>query len=195
MTRLSRLLTSGAAIALALSAGQAFAADTVPAEAPDTAFTVGEVVITANRAVPAAVATSVDRLAPAVIERQNIDNAWELFGRLPGVVLTDFNQGTTSGRFSFRGFNGEGEINAVKLLIDGVPSNTNDGGMTFIDMVFPLQIASAETVRGTLDPRHGLYNIAGNASIDTRQGGDYLDARLGYGGSNAREGQLAAGLE
>jgi iron complex outermembrane receptor protein len=195
MTRLSRLLTSAALAGLTLVAGQALAADEVPTDGADTAFTVGEVVITANRAVPAAVATSVDRLAPAVIERQNIDNAWELYGRLPGVVLTDFNQGTTSGRFSFRGFNGEGEINAVKLLIDGVPSNTNDGGMSFIDMVFPLQIASAEAVRGTLDPRYGLYNIAGNAGIATRQGGDYLDARLALGAWDSREAQLAAGLE
>ncbi|KTT99763.1 TonB-dependent receptor plug domain-containing protein [Sphingomonas sanguinis] len=106
--------------------------DDAPARA-DTQVTIGgdEVVVTAKSMArsTANVLTSVDVLSGDVAQRQNVDNAWELFARLPGVVLTDFNQGTTSGRFSIRGFNGEGEINAVKLLIDGVPSNDNAGRM------------------------------------------------------------------
>jgi iron complex outermembrane receptor protein len=170
----------------------------VAAEGQDTGFEVGELVVTAlpyASASTANVFTSVDRLSPQVIERQTVDNAWELFGRLPGVLLTDFNQGTTSGRFSMRAFNGEGEINAVKVLIDGVPANTNDGGMTFLDGVFPLEISSLETVRGTLDPRVGLYAIAGSAAIQTRSRGDYLDLRLGAGAWGGREAQAAAGQE
>ncbi|WP_244103657.1 TonB-dependent receptor plug domain-containing protein, partial [Burkholderia gladioli] len=92
--------------------------------------------------------TSVDRVDAEHIENRNARSPWELFGQLPGVLLTDFNQGTTSGKLSFRGFNGEGEINAVKLLIDGLPSNSNDGNMPFMDAVFPLEIDSLETVRG-----------------------------------------------
>jgi hypothetical protein len=42
-----------------------------------------------------------------------------------------------------------GEINAVKLLVDGVPANSNDGNMPYIDGVFPLDIAGIEVVRGT----------------------------------------------
>jgi iron complex outermembrane receptor protein len=173
-------------------------ADPLPADAEaDVAFTVGELVVTALPFGARAedLFTSVDVLGGDVVQRQNIDNAWELFGRLPGVLLTDFNQGTTSGRFSIRGFNGEGEINAVKLLIDGVPSNTNDGAIAYLDAVFPLEITSAETVRGTIDARYGLNNIAGDASITTRNGGTYAEARLGYGGWNAREAQAAVGLE
>jgi iron complex outermembrane receptor protein len=176
----------------------ALPANAEEADGQDTGFEVGELVVTAlpyAAASTANVFTSIDRLSPQVIERQTVDNAWELFGRLPGVLLTDFNQGTTSGRFSMRAFNGEGEINAVKLLIDGVPSNTNDGGMTFLDGVFPLEISSLETVRGTLDPRVGLYAIAGSAAIQTRSRGDYLDLRLGAGAWGGREAQAAAGHE
>lgn len=50
-------------------------------------------------------------------------------------MLTEFNQGTTSEKISFRGFNGEGEVKAVKLLIDGIPSNSNDGNMLLMDMI------------------------------------------------------------
>jgi len=110
-------------------------------------------------------------------------------------MLTQFRQGNESGKLSFRGFNGEGEVNAVKLLIDGIPSNDNAGGMPFIGTVFPLDIQSIEVVRGTNDPRYGLHNIAGNANIVTRTGGNYGEARFTYGSFNTREVQIVKGIE
>ena len=77
------------------------------------------------------VLSSVDILGADILEKMPVNYSWELFSRAPGVILTEFNQGTTSGKISFRGFNGEGEVNAVKLLIDGIPSNSNDGNMPF----------------------------------------------------------------
>jgi iron complex outermembrane receptor protein len=124
-----------------------------------------------------------------------VSNNWELFGQVPGVMLTQFGQGVTSGKFSMRGFNGEGEINAVKLLIDGVPSNSNDGNMPYIDLAPRLGIESIEVVRGTNDPRYGLHNIAGNANITTRSGGNYLLGRATAGSFNTLELQAAAGIE
>jgi iron complex outermembrane receptor protein len=114
---------------------------------------------------------------------------------MPGVLVTDFNQGTTSGKVSLRGFNGEGEVNATKLLIDGVPANSNDGNMPFLDAVFPLELAGVEVVRGTSDPRYGLHNIAGNVSLPTRSGGTYADARLSAGSYGFRDGQAVLGHE
>ena len=190
------------ALALALST-PAYASDEEQAHdhaanaAPDTSFKVGEIVVSARRMAGSgdAVVTSIDRLGGDVAQRANVTNAWELVGRLPGVLLTNFNQGTTSGKFSFRGFNGEGEVNAVKLLIDGVPSNSNDGNMPYIDQLFPLDVAGIEVVRGTSDPRRGLHAIAGSANIATRIGGTYADARAAAGSFATYEGQLSAGLE
>ncbi|MEQ9725428.1 TonB-dependent receptor [Pseudomonas sp. WHRI 8822A] len=164
----------------------------------DSVFTLGAVSVVAGQAGPLAshnILSSVDVLGADILEKQPVQYSWELFSRAPGVMLTQFNQGTTSGKLSFRGFNGEGEVNAVKLLIDGIPSNTNDGNMPFIDMVFPLEIDSIEVVRGTNDPRYGLHNIAGNASINTRQGGNNGKLRLRYGSFDTRELQLVKGIE
>ncbi|WP_342356687.1 TonB-dependent receptor plug domain-containing protein [Novosphingobium aerophilum] len=116
---------SSFAIALTLAgiALPAHAEEATPSgKSADTSFAVGEIVVSANRMAGSTnnVLTSVDRLGGDVAQRANVNYTWELVGRLPGVLLTNFNQGTTSGKFSFRGFNGEGEINAVKLLIDGV---------------------------------------------------------------------------
>ncbi|MCW2291189.1 iron complex outermembrane receptor protein [Pseudomonas sp. BIGb0408] len=164
----------------------------------DSVVTLGAVSVVAGQAGPLAshnILSSVDVLGADILEKQPVQYSWELFSRAPGVMLTQFNQGTTSGKLSFRGFNGEGEVNAVKLLIDGIPSNTNDGNMPFIDMVFPLEIDSIEVVRGTNDPRYGLHNIAGNASINTRQGGNDGKLRLRYGSFDTRELQLVKGVE
>ena len=141
------------------------------------------------------VLSSVDVLGPQLLQDQQVRHAWELFARAPGVMLTQFRQGNESGKLSFRGFNGEGEVNAVKLLIDGIPANDNAGGMPFLDMLFPLEITGIEVVRGTNDPRYGLHNIAGNANVTTRSGGNDGAARVSYGSFGTREVQVAQGIE
>jgi iron complex outermembrane receptor protein len=163
----------------------------------DTSFSVGEIVVTARGMAGSTnnVLTSVDRMGGDVAQNADVENVFELIGQMPGIQVTDFNQGTTNGKFSMRAFNGEGNINAVKLLIDGIPSNSNDGNMPYIDMVFPLNIETIEVVRGTSDPRYGLHAIAGSANIITRSGGTYLDARGSVGSYDTFEAQVAAGLE
>ncbi|MGP0173905.1 TonB-dependent receptor [Pseudomonas sp. NCHU5208] len=178
-----------AALALGLQA--------VPAWA-DSSLALGTVTISGEETGPLSsqsILSSVDYVGSDVLETQPVQYSWELFNRVPGVMLTQFNQGTTSGKLSFRGFNGEGEVNAVKLLIDGIPSNTNDGNMPFIDMVFPLDIEDIEVVRGTNDPRYGLHNIAGNASINTRIGGNDGKLRLRSGSFDTQELQAVKGIE
>ncbi|MBK7617533.1 MAG: TonB-dependent receptor [Burkholderiales bacterium] len=171
--------------------------DAMPPEA-DSRFEIGRVEVRGQGAGPLQAKrlfSSVDVVAGELVQGDAVRNTWELFRRVPGVLLTEFNQGTTSGKLSLRGFNGEGEVNAVKLLIDGVPSNTNDGNMPFIDLVFPLDIQSITTVRGTNDPRYGLHNIAGNVDITTRTGGNDTDVRLGGGAYGLADLQLAKGIE
>lgn len=150
----------------------------------------GEAQLTAHQ-----VLTSVDVLGADQIEDKNVQHSWELLGQMPGIQLTETRQGAESGKVSFRAFNGEGYLNAIKTLIDGVPSNVNSGNQRFIDMLFPLEISYIEVVRGTNDPRYGLHNIGGNVNFGTRQGGNYTDGRLSYGSYNTRDAQLAVGRE
>ncbi|WP_241657272.1 TonB-dependent receptor [Aurantiacibacter suaedae] len=193
-------LTSALAIALAAFPLTARASEEKSAPAngmDDTSFSVGDIIVTASSVAGSTrnVLTSVDRMGGDVAQSADVDNVYELIGQMPGIQVTDFNQGTTNGKFSMRGFNGESKINAVKLLIDGVPSNSNDGTTPFIDMVFPLNIATIEVVRGTSDPRYGLHAIAGSAHIRTRTGGTYAEGRASVGSYDTYEGQVVAGLE
>ncbi|KLD70303.1 TonB-dependent receptor [Xanthomonas pisi] len=181
-----------AAVAAVLFAAQA------RAQSSDSALTLGKVDVhqhgegqlTAHQ-----VLTSVDVLGADQIEDKNVSYSWELLGQMPGIQLTETRQGAESGKVSFRAFNGEGYLNAIKTLIDGIPSNVNSGNQRFIDMLFPLDISYIEVVRGTNDPRYGLHNIGGNINFGTRQGGNYTEARLTYGSFNTRDGQLAVGRE
>lgn len=170
-----------------------------PDQAEDPAVVIGEVRISAQRSAgPLAskrVLTSVDILGADKVEDKNVMNSWELIGQLPGVQLTETRMGAESGKATFRAFNGEGYINGIKVLIDGVPSNVNSGNQRFIDMVFPLEIDYIEVVRGTNDPRYGLHNIGGNINFGTRQGGNYTDARFSLGSFDTREVQVALGRE
>lgn len=184
---------------MAAYSGHALADHVTPRSSDsDSTITVGGIVVTGNRAsaLPArSILSSVDVIGVEAIEHQSVQNSWQLFSRAPGVQLTEYRMGTTTGKFSFRGFNGEGEVNAVKLLIDGIPSNSNDGNMPYLDMIMPLDIEAIEIVRGTNDPRYGLHNIAGNANVVTKIGGNYTTARASYGSFNTRELQAGVGIE
>jgi iron complex outermembrane recepter protein len=184
--------------ALALAFSGSLAAQSTSAAADDSTLTLGTVKVQGRASgvlAARSVFSSVDIVGASLLEDQHVDYSWELLGRAPGVQVTQFKQGTDAGRFSFRGFNGEGRVNAVKLLIDGIPSNDNAGGMPFLDAVFPQDIEAIEIVRGTNDPRWGLNNIAGNANVRTRQGGNEGRASLTLGSFGTRELQLAKGIE
>ncbi len=168
------------------------------AQSSDSALTLGKVDVhhhADGQLASHQVLTSVDVLGADEIEDKNVSQSWELLGQMPGIQLTETRQGNESGKVTFRAFNGEGYINAIKTLIDGIPSNVNSGNQRFIDMLFPLDISYIEVVRGTNDPRYGLHNIGGNVNFGTRQGGNYTDARLSYGSFDTRDAQLVAGRE
>ena len=158
---------------------------------PDTVFPIGRVEVRGSSA--RSVLTSVDVVGADTLADATAADTATLLRRVPGVQVTAFGQGNLSGKPSLRGFNGEGEVNAVKLLIDGVPSNSHDGNMPWLDSVWPLEIERLTTVRGTNDPRYGQHQIAGHLAIDTRRSGDYLDTRLAGDSVGWGDAQLALG--
>ncbi|HHW4680166.1 MAG TPA: TonB-dependent receptor [Xylella taiwanensis] len=161
-------------------------------------LTLGKVQVygTNDSALPiGSVLSSVDILGQDLLQDQHVDYTWELFMRAPGVQVTQFKMGTDAGRVSFRGFNGEGRVNAIKLLIDGIPSNDNAGGMPYLDALSPLGITAIQIVRGTNDPRYGLNAIAGYVDVITRSGGNDGLLSVTTGSFGTRDVQLVKGIE
>jgi iron complex outermembrane receptor protein len=185
------------ALSLALALPGLANAQTAAAVIDSTVLSLGEVVVTSGEGPlsTAQVLSSVNIIPAERFDHQVVNNNWQLFEQVPGVMLTQFGQGTSSGKLSMRGFNGEGEINAVKLLIDGIPSNSNDGNMPYIDLAPRLDIESLEVVKGTNDPRYGLHNIAGNVNISTKRGGNYAVGRASVGSYGSQEVQATLGID
>ena len=142
----------------------------------------------------ASLPTSVDIMGGDQIARENVDLSYELLKKVPGVYVNDYNQGVVAGGVAIRGFNTEGDIMHVKLLIDGIPANANSGAAD-LNAVFPLNIDRMELVKGTNDPRYGLFNIAGNVQIFTSQPGRYTKVKLMGGAYDTADVQATTAFQ
>lgn len=137
---------------------------------------------------------SVTVLGGDQIRHESTNEPLDLLRRLPGVHTEQFNQGIISSDVGVRGFNAQGDVAPLKLLIDGIPSNIHEGGAD-LKPIFPLDIQRIELVRGTADPRYGLYAVAGSLHVDTRLGGNGNVFRGVAGSFDTFEAQAASAFE
>ena len=137
-------------------------------------------------------AGSVDVLSRDELNYEHVDDTLELFNKVPGVYIARYNQGVINTDIAIRGFAGDGVSPHAKLLIDGVPANLHNG-YNELDQLFPIGIDSINVFKGTSDARYGLYNIAGNYNVSTRQ--DVArELELTLGSFNTMEAQGYFGL-
>ncbi|MEP7049778.1 MAG: TonB-dependent receptor [Pseudomonadota bacterium] len=137
--------------------------------------------------------TSTNLLTSEQVQSQTAADPLNILKRVPGMYMEDYNQGTASTGLGMRGFNTQGDVPAVKLLIDGIPSNFHVG-TSELGAIFPLEIDHVEIVKGTNDPRYGLNNVAGNVNVISRQNEDIQIARLVAGSFRTVEPQLLSGF-
>ena len=172
-----------------------------PATAPsdDVSMDLGEVISVEGRRrtgslTSSEVLTSVNLLGREQLAQENVNEPLEVLRRAPAVYMDNFNQGIISADLGVRGFSTQGDVAPVKLLIDGIPSNVHVG---YSDMkaVSPLEIERMEVVKGTNDPRYGLYNVAGNVNVVTRRGGNERQLRLLGGSFGTVEPQALVGFD
>lgn len=130
-------------------------------------------------------AGSVDVLTEEELAYEHVDDTLELFSKIPGVYLSRFNQGIINTDIAIRGFAGDGVTPHAKMLIDGVPANLHNG-YNELDQLFPINIESLAVFKGTSDPSYGIFNIAGNYSVSTRQD-DAKELELTLGSFNTQE--------
>ncbi|WP_246357306.1 TonB-dependent receptor [Pyxidicoccus fallax] len=140
------------------------------------------------------VLTSVNVIGREQLAEENVNEPLEVLRRTPAVYMDGFNQGIVSSDIGVRGFSTQGDVAPVKLLIDGIPSNIHIG-VPDMKTVSPLDIERMEVVKGTNDPRFGLYNVAGNVNVVTRRGGNERQLRLLGGSFGTVEPQAFIGIE
>jgi iron complex outermembrane receptor protein len=153
----------------------------------DTIIVVGK----PNTSIDVDTVGSVDILTQEELAYEHVDDTIEIFRKVPGVYVSRFNQGIINTNIAIRGFAGDGPTPHAKLLVDGIPSNFHNG-YAELDQLFPIDIASITTFKGTSDPRYGTFNIAGNFNVTTRQD-DAKQVELTLGSYNTKEIQAYAG--
>lgn len=136
--------------------------------------------------------TSVTVVGSDQVENESVDYPLELLGKIPGFTLTDFNQGVITADISIRGFNGEGAGPHLRLLVDGLPHNLNNG-YNDLGPIFPLEIERIEAVKGTADARFGLNAVAGTVNVHTFQRFEGQKLKVMAGSFGLLEGQALAG--
>ena len=112
--------------------------------------------------------TSVTLVGADQLHSESVDYSLEVLNKVPGLTLTDFNQGVITADISIRGFNAEGSMPHLRLMVDGIPHNLNEG-YNDLGAIFPLEMQSIEVVKGTIDPRFGLNAIAGAVQVFTHR--------------------------
>lgn len=112
-------------------------------------------------------AGALDSVTQDEIEGAHVDNALELFTKLPGVHMAPWGQGVFESEIGIRGFAADGSTPHAKLLIDGIPANLN-AGYNDMAQLLSSNIQSINIYKGTSDPRYGLYNLAGSYNVETR---------------------------
>lgn len=140
------------------------------------------------------VLTSVSIVRQEEIRNESVNEPLDLLRRVPGVYTEQFNQGIITSEVGIRGFGTQGDTPSLKLLIDGIPSNSHFG-VPDMKAVFPLEIDRLELVRGTNDARYGLHAVAGSLHVHTREGGNEGRFRALLGGFGVREGQATSAFE
>ncbi len=130
---------------------------------------------------------SLDLLTNDELTYEHVDDTLEIFNKVPGVYLSRYNQGIINTDVSIRGFAGDGVTPHAKLLIDGISANLHNG-YNELDQLFPMSISSLSVFKGTSDPRYGIFNIAGNYNVLTRQD-EAKEIELTLGSFNTLEAQ------
>ncbi|MBT1064614.1 TonB-dependent receptor [Bowmanella sp. Y26] len=165
-------------------------------EAPDgsSLIVIGErieVIGRQNGVQQSSLAGSVDLINRDQLQNEHVNVTVDLLKKIPGIYFARFNQGIVSTDFAIRGFNGEGSMPHVKLLIDGVPSNLHLG-LAEMDALFPMEVERMEVVKGNQDVRYGLHNLAGSVNMHSRRD-EASEAEVLYGSFNTREAQFYHG--
>lgn len=138
------------------------------------------------------VLTSTNVLTERALQTQSTAEPLNLLKRAPGVYMENYQQGVVTAGIGIRGFNTQGDVPAVRLSIDGIPSNLHVG-VPELKTLFPFEIERIEVVKGTNDPRYGINNVAGNINVTTRNDEQTI-ARLVGGSFGTSEPQVYAGL-
>ena len=184
--RLSPLLLAGAALL------------STPARAEEAAADGAEILVKGELVTAEASAWSTTILSGEAIRKEAVSDFDDLLKFVPGMTVRDLGMGGVANSIVIRGFGNGGHGGDLGAVIDGIPLNeamSHADGYVDLNVIVPLEVERLTAYRGPVSAIYGNYNRGGLLRIDTRKGGDYLNADIGGGSFTTGDLQLAAGRE
>ncbi|MEA2571487.1 MAG: vitamin transporter [Acidobacteriota bacterium] len=131
-----------------------------------------EIVVTPERGAAARdqVAAAVTVLTREQIERLPAESLAEIVNTIPGMTMYFDAPGAGAPMITSRGFFGGGEVEYVKLLVDGVPAGDVESGLIDWRHIRVADIERIEVLRGPGSSLYGDASMGGVIQVFTRRG-------------------------
>lgn len=143
-------------------------------------------------------AWSVTTLGTEEIREQALGQMDDYLRFVPGMAVRNLGMGGVANSIVIRGFGNGGHGGDLGAVIDGIPLNeamSHADGYVDLNVVVPLELESLTVYRGPVSALYGNYNRGGLVRLDTRKGGDYLNADASMGSFGTGDLQMALGRE
>jgi vitamin B12 transporter len=146
-----------------------------------------EIVVTPERGAAARdqVAASVTVLTREQIEQLPAESLAEIVNTIPGMMMYFDAPGAGAPMITSRGFFGGGEVEYVKLLVDGIPAGDVESGLIDWRRIRVADIERIEVLRGPGSSLYGDASMGGVIQVFTRRstngGAESGDLRLSTG--------------
>jgi len=177
------------------SAATASADERIDAE---VAIATNEIVVKGQGLGAANHAFSVTALDERDIRESRVSEVQDLFQRVPGMNVRDYNLSGVANQIVIRGFANGGHGGDLGMVIDGIPlneANSHADGYADANVLVPLEIADLTVFRGPVSALYGNFNRGGLITYETRKGGNYAEADVSLGEFDTVDLQGAIGFE
>jgi outer membrane receptor for ferrienterochelin and colicins len=176
-----RISLLGAIAPLLLVASPLLAEDQATDKKENNVFTLGEIVVTADK--PAStLSTTVNEISAQDITATGASTVAEALEQIPGVDIQRSGKGQMF--VSIRGF----DQDDTKVLIDGVPAHESYFGTVDLSMLPTESISKITVTKGAVSALYGADTMGGIINIITKKGGNTPaggDATISFGNDGA----------
>jgi len=141
-------------------------------------------------------AYSISTITSKNIEDLGLSRTADIVEQIPGVKITEYNQGGISNAVVMRGFSSGIHGGDMGIYLDGIPLNEyygHGGGYGDPNVIIPLELDRVLAYKGPSSALYGNFSRAGTIAFFTKQKGDYNKYLLKYGSNETFDAQTAIG--
>lgn len=143
-------------------------------------------------------AYSITRIGSKEIEDMNISRTADILSSVPGIKITEYNQGGISNAVTMRGFSSGVHGGDMGVYLDGIPLNEyygHGGGYADPNVVIPIEIDRVMVYRGPSSALYGNFSRAGTVAFYSKKKGEYDALSMKYGSFQTFDTQASLGTQ